>query len=191
LVYHSPRVPNSAPELCRSAAAQGPMNSALRANTRHSPGSGILPERVDGDAFAQAGLAGGIVAGLLQGGRGEMGIDPPAGKQPFGGACGAIPGAQDLQQARGQHGVTVALTLALLDAQQHTLRIDVRHLEGHHLGDAQAGAVSHHEGGAVANAGDVVEEQRHFLLAENDGGVLGMRARSRYPVSKGASRVTP
>ena len=46
-------------------------------------------------------------------------------------------------------------------------------MEGYPLGDAQAGAVGHPERGAVADAGDVVEEQRHFLLAENDGGVFG------------------
>ena len=85
-------------------------------------------------------------------------IDTPAGKQPFGGAGGALPGAQDFQQTRGQHGITIALALALFDAQQHALRIDVGDFEGHHLGDAQAGAVGHHERGAVANAGDVVEE---------------------------------
>jgi len=35
---------------------------------------------VDGDAFAQAGAFDGVVAGFLQGGRGEMRMDAPTGK---------------------------------------------------------------------------------------------------------------
>src|ERR1017187_6756776 len=132
-----------------------------------------MPERVDGDALAQAGLLGSIVAGTLQGSRCQVAVDGPAGKQPIGGRRGAIPGTQDFPQARRQHGVTTALTLALLDAEQHALRVDVLNLEGNHLGDPQAGAVSDHERGAWANAGAVVEEPGHFLLAENDAGVFG------------------
>src|SRR5208283_3732134 len=83
-------------------------------------------ERMDGDAFAQTGLAGGIVAGLLRGGWSDMGIDPPAGKQPFDGAGGPIPGAQDLQQTRGQQGI--AIPWPLLFSTRSSMRWRQKHL---------------------------------------------------------------
>ena len=53
----------------------------------------------------------------------------------------APPGAQQFEQLRRQHGVAVLAALALLDAQQHALGIDVADLERHDFGDAQPGAV--------------------------------------------------
>jgi hypothetical protein len=42
LIYHSPRVPSSEPKLCRVSVVQTPVNGGARANTRHSPGRGIV-----------------------------------------------------------------------------------------------------------------------------------------------------
>ena len=91
----------------------------------------------------------------------------PLGNSQPAGAGGAIPGAQDFEQAGRQHGVSVALSFALLDAQQHALGIDVGDPQGNHFGDPQAGAVGHHQGGAVAQVVDMLEETRDFLGTED------------------------
>src|SRR3954471_10582872 len=59
------------------------------------------------------------------------------------------PGAQELEQVRGQHGVAVLAALALLDADQHARAVDVAHLERHDLGDAQSGAIGGAQCGLV------------------------------------------
>jgi hypothetical protein len=67
-----------------------------------------------------------------------------------------------------QLGVTVALAFTLFYAQQLTLRIDVGYLECHHLGNAQAGSIGHHESGPVAEAGDVLEEELRSMFQALD-----------------------
>src|SRR5271166_6295759 len=53
------------------------------------------------------------------------------------------PGAQQVEQARRQHHVTVLAAFALLHADDHPLAVDIGDLERNHLGGAQAGAIGH------------------------------------------------
>jgi hypothetical protein len=53
------------------------------------------------------------------------------------------------------------------------LRIDIGDFQRHSFADAQSGSVTDHQGGAVLEAGDVIEEGQHFLLAEHDGKFVG------------------
>lgn len=48
--------------------------------------------------------------------------------------------AQELEHPRGEHYMTSLA--ALLDPQQHALTVEIGHIQAHHLGDAQARAVS-------------------------------------------------
>ena len=78
------------------------------------------------------------------------------------------PHAQNFKQAWGKHRIPVLLSLALLDAKQHALGIDIADLECDSLRDAQAGAIAGHENRAMFEAGDVIEEEDHFFMAEHD-----------------------
>jgi hypothetical protein len=55
----------------------------------------------------------------------------------------------------------------LSNPDQLALRIDIAHLQGHHLGDAQAGAVGGHQRGAIADGADMREELLYFNRAED------------------------
>ena len=46
LVYHPSRVPSGCPKLCRAGVAKKPMIGRWNFNMRHSPGRGIVAERV-------------------------------------------------------------------------------------------------------------------------------------------------
>ena len=65
-----------------------------------------------------------------------------AREQPDRGPGDAIPIAQQLQQPRGKHCKAILAPLALLDAQQHALAIDIRHLQVRDFGDPQSGVIS-------------------------------------------------
>ena len=87
----------------------------------------------------------------------------------MGGPEGLPVAAENDEKPVGKHGVTVLLPLALLDANQFALAVDVADFESDGFGDAQAGTVAGHQGGAVFQTGDVVEEQQHLFVAEDDG----------------------
>ena len=91
------------------------------------------------------------------------------------------PSAQQVEQVRRQHDVTVLAALALLHADDHPLAVNVGNLERDHLGGAQAGAVGHAQRRLVFEPWGGIEQPRHFLRTEhhwkfarlvNDMGVL-------------------
>ena len=88
---------------------------------------------------------------------------------------GTPPLAQQWEQARGQHRVAVSPALAALDAQQHALAVDVAHLEGRDLGDAQARAVSDRQCRLVLQTGCGLKQSLHLLEAQHHGDLAGMR----------------
>jgi len=128
---------------------------------------------MDGDPFGDAGAGGGLTAGQLERGGAEVVMLAPGGKQVIGGMSGAPVAAQHLKQARGEHGVAVLGTFALLDAKQAAFGIDVGNAQRKSFADAQSSAVADHEGGAIFETGDMVEETQHFFLAEYDGEFVG------------------
>ena len=88
------------------------------------------------------------------------------------GVPGTPPGAQHDQQPRREHGIAILLAFALTHADQHAAGIDIANLQVHHFADSQAGPVSGHQRGAVANRTHVLkqfmdfggtEDQRQFL----------------------------
>ena len=62
----------------------------------------------------------------------------------------APPGAQPLEQDRRQQRVAILLALALLDAQEHALAVNVADLQGDHFADAQSRAIRDRQRGADA-----------------------------------------
>ena len=81
----------------------------------------------------------------------------------------APPSAECLEQARREHGIAILLTLALLDAKDHALAVDVTDLEVNHFADPQAGAVGHRQGRPVLEVGHRLQQARHFLDTQDNG----------------------
>jgi hypothetical protein len=54
---------------------------------------------------------------------------------------GPPPGTKPLEQHRREHGVAILAALALFDAQDHALAVDVAHPERDHFAGAQTCAV--------------------------------------------------
>ena len=123
-----------------------------------------------GHAFGEAATLPGIPAGGLHGAGGQMQMRTPGGKQPgFAGVQDAAVGAEDFQQAGGEHGVTVFASFAMLDAQEHAVAVDIGDFEGDCLGDAESGSVAGQQHGAVLDAVDVVEKALDLIGGEDDG----------------------
>ena len=112
-----------------------------------------------GDAFGQAAAVPGFAAGGL----------PAAGRQMQGRAPGreqprllrphdAEVSAQQLQQAGGEHGITILAALAVCHADEHALAVDVGDFQGDRCGDAQSRAVASEQHGAVLHATDLVQK---------------------------------
>jgi hypothetical protein len=75
--------------------------------------------------------------------------------------------AQQSQQARREQRVTIALALALLDADHHALGIDVADLDRHHLAGAKARAVGERQGRLVLQPSRVREQPCDLLDAQH------------------------
>ena len=97
-----------------------------------------------------------------------------AGEEPVGRAGGLPVFAEQGQQPRREHDVAVLAALALADAEDHALAVDVVDAEGDDLGDPQPGGVGGHEDGAVLEADDGGEEPGDLVGAEDDGELLGL-----------------
>ena len=75
-----------------------------------------------------------------------MPVDVPAGnaarKQPLNGPGCPPPVAQDIQELGGEHHVAVFLAFTLLDANEHSLAVNMIRLQRNRLRDAQPGRVT-------------------------------------------------
>ena len=137
-------------------------------------GGEAVPQGVDGDVLAQPGGAGGLDADPVHRAGGDGAARDVAGEEPVGRAGGLPVVAEQGQQPRREHHVAVPAALALADAEDHALAVDVLDAQGDDLGDPQAGGVGGHEDGAVLEADDGGEEAGHLLEAEDDGEPLGL-----------------
>ena len=127
------------------------------------------------DRLVQTGPAAGLVAGLLDGLAANVAAGQQAREQPLARGAGAPPVvAQDLQQARREHHVAVLAALALRDAHDHALRIDVARAQADGFRNAQAGGVAGRQDGAVLGGGDAVEEADHLPGAGHDRQLAGL-----------------
>ena len=97
-----------------------------------------------------------------------------AGEEPVGRPGGLPVLAEQGQQPRREHHVAVLAALALADADDHPLAVDVVDAQGDDLGDPQPGGVGGHEDGAVLEADDGREEPGDLVGAEDDGELLGL-----------------
>jgi hypothetical protein len=103
----------------------------------------------------------------MQYGRIERPILVTAGKQPA-----LRPGqppiaAQNPQELRREHDVTVFAALALLDPDHHPLAVDIGDLQQNHLGDAQSGGIDRRQSGAALETWDGLQEAHDFVGAEH------------------------
>ena len=115
---------------------------------------------------------GGLDADPVHRAGGEGPARDVAGEEPVGRPGGLPVLAEQGQQPGREHDVAVLAALALADAEDHALAVDVVDAQGDDLGDPQAGGVGGHEDGAVLEAGDGREEPGDLGGAEDDGELL-------------------
>src|SRR5258708_143709 len=84
------------------------------------------------------------------------------------------PGAQQFEQMWRQHHVPVFAALALLDANDHALAVNVANLERDHLGGAQTRAIGHAQRRLVLEPRRCIEETRHLLRTQHDRQLAGL-----------------
>jgi hypothetical protein len=90
---------------------------------------------------------------------------------------GALPiGAQDVQQPRRQHRITILATLGALDVDQHPFAVDRADLQTHNLSDTQARRIGRRQRNAVAQSRNRFQETRDLLTVENRRKLLGFFA---------------
>ena len=80
---------------------------------------------------------------------------------------GAEPAAQHFQQARREHGIPILPAFALSYPDEHASGIDIADLQGHDLGNAQAGSIGGHQRGPIPNGRDMLEELGYLDRAED------------------------
>ena len=114
------------------------------------------------------------MAGAIELARGHRLRRIAAREQPTPGPRRPPPGAQQVEQARREHDVTVLAAFALLDANDHLLAVDVGDLERDHLGGAQAGAVGYAQRRLVLQPRRGIEQPRHFLGAQHHRQLAGL-----------------
>jgi len=139
-----------------------------------------VPQRVAGDGLGELGIVGGAADGLEHGlpanglGCGMI------GEEPMIGTVLAPVGPQELERSLGQGDVAVLASLAVSDADDHALAVDVFGAKMDGLRDAQAAGV--HEDRAHAGGGpaDVGQELTDLPAREDDG---------EFPVSLGTDEV--
>jgi|SRR6516164_550681 hypothetical protein len=110
---------------------------------------------------------------LLNRARADVPVGLIPGKEPSLGSLDAPPLAKNLKQFGGEHDIAIFLSLALLDANDHPLAINVTGLESHGLGQTQARGIAGGQDGAVFAIGEAAEKLQDFLGTENDGQFLG------------------
>ena len=132
-----------------------------------------VAERVRRHAFFNTGQAAGVPADLLYGAGLDMGSGPRAREQVILRPLDFPVLAQHFEEGLAEHGVTVLGSFAFLDVDQHPGRIDVRGFQRDGFGNAQAGAVTQHQHGAVFENSDIAEQSGYFRLAQNHRQLLG------------------
>jgi len=118
-----------------------------------------MAQRVHRDGLVDAGNGGGGVHSAVEHSRRDRvdwlaAREDPAAVDDLAAALGvAPPDAQAFEQQRRQHGVAVLVPLALINAQNHALRIDVARAQAADFTSAKPGAIRHRKCGLVLEAG--------------------------------------
>ena len=151
-------------------------------------GGEAVPQGVDGDVLLQARGPMGPATRLAHGGGGERAVAGGVGEEPGLRSCRLPVGPEDLQEHGREHHVAILAALALTDAEDHALTIDVADAERGDLGDAEAGGVGGHERGAMLERADGGEEPGEFVGAEDDGEPLGLPGADEVLEGRGAAQ---
>src|SRR6478736_6336790 len=117
-----------------------------------------MPQRMDRYLLAQPGCRACGTAGGVQYGYLKRPLLVPAGEQPVLRSGETPVAAQDRQQLRRQHHVTVLAALAVLNPDHHPLTVDVGNLEESHFRDAQSGTIDRGQRGAALETWDCLQE---------------------------------
>ena len=126
LVYHPSRVTSGCPKLCRAGVAEKPMIGRWNFNMRHSPGRGIVPQRMRRNGFGNAATSLRLLAHQFH--RLPLLYVPArdvAREKPLWGLLHAPPVAQDFQEPGRQHDVAILLALTLIDANHHSRAVNI------------------------------------------------------------------
>jgi hypothetical protein len=124
-----------------------------------------VSQPVDRHLFAQAGRRAGRTASGVQYGGSERPVVVTAGKQPTLRPGEPPVAAQNPQQLRREHDVTVLAALALLDPDHHPLAVDVRDLQQNYLRHAQSGGIDRRQRGAAFEAWNCLQEAHDLVGA--------------------------
>jgi hypothetical protein len=109
------------------------------------------------------------------------------GKEPHGGAIGAPRGPELRQQARSQRDRAIFLPFALLDAETHSLPVNVGEFEMEDLAHAEPRTGGRLEEGAMAQSGRGDKELRHLGQAQNHGEFRGLLGTGNVEGRRGAA----
>jgi hypothetical protein len=101
----------------------------------------------------------------------DLRIDRPAlvaaREQPLARLYQAPVAAQDRQELRRQHGITVLAALALLDPDHHPTAVDIADLQPHRLRGPQAGSIGRGQRRAALQAGHGFEKAHDLVRAQH------------------------
>src|ERR1017187_6365980 len=145
-----------------------------------------------GDAFGQAAVLPGFAAGGLHSAGSQMPERAPGRKKPLASRPqDAVVGAQQLQQAGREHGVTILTAFAVSDADQLAFAIDIGGFQGDGFGDTQSGAIAKVSSTARFLTPETWSRKRWISSgASTTGSFSSRRARGKSCLSQGISRVT-
>ena len=156
---------------CDARAAVGCVRTSVPCSSRWTEKAWRM--RMWGDGFGDAGGSMRFSARQLHSVPGDVAARDIAWEEPRLGLFHAPPLPQDFQQLGREHDVAIFLPLALLDADDHALAIDVGGFQPDGLGDSQPGGVTGRQDGPVLGAGHATEKVPDLFRAENDGQFLG------------------
>ena len=142
-------------------------------------GGKAMPKRVGRHRLADPGTLPCDAASRLKSAAAHMIAGLLARKQPRARPRPLPIGAQDLQEPRRQHRVTIPATLAALDVDQHPFAVDRADLQAHDLADAQARRISGRQRNTIAQSRNRLQETRDLLRAENRRKLLRLLAGRR------------
>ncbi|HZL55929.1 MAG TPA: hypothetical protein VFC21_02540 [Bryobacteraceae bacterium] len=150
-----------------AAVAQQHLNGAGIGSVLQQVSRETMAQSMRSDAFFDAGHAAGVAADLLDSAGLDVGSGRGAGEQIVFGMLDFPVPAKQFQQGLAEYGVTVFGAFAFLDADRHSVRIDMCGFQRDRLGDAQAGTVTEHQDGAVFENADVPKQAGYLGLAQH------------------------
>jgi hypothetical protein len=130
-------------------------------------GGKAVSQRVQGDTLLDVGHMDRGMAGAVELARRHRLHRITARKQPAPWVSCLPPGAQKREEVRRQHDIAIFAALALLDADQHALAVNVGDLERNYFRGAQTRSIGHAQGRFVFEPWCRIEQARHLFRAEH------------------------